>query len=263
MSHSETLLQAVEESIHYGQTVPGQMHDLRIPGIMGRQSRLSHPLLNLIGAARLSAENVDATISRVKERFARENRAFGWVTTPRSTPVDLNARLEAAGLTKVDEMAGMVLTDLSQPIAANPAVTVDEVSPAEMLDYSELFATAYGLPHDVTLQINLMMQNAEGIRFRYYVARVEESPDPISFGYMAYIPGEPVVLLGGAATLKEYRGKGTYSSLVARRLADARADGKQAAVIQAVRSTSAPICAKLGFREVVGLDFYAWIPPQA
>jgi hypothetical protein len=29
-------------------------------------------------------------------------------------------------------------------------------------------------------------------------------------------------------------------------------------VIQAVRSTSAPIAAKLGFREICSLEFYAW-----
>ena len=51
------------------------------------------------------------------------------------------------------------------------------------------------------------------------------------------------------------------TSLVARRLADARAAGADAAVIQAVRGTSAPVCANLGFKEVVPLEFYAWVPP--
>jgi len=65
------------------------------------------------------------------------------------------------------------------------------------------------------------------------------------------------VLLGGAATLEEFRGQGTYTALVARRLADARADGRTAAVIQGDRRTSAPICAKLGFREICGLELFA------
>jgi predicted GNAT family acetyltransferase len=66
------------------------------------------------------------------------------------------------------------------------------------------------------------------------------------------------VLLGGAATLPEHRGRGIYSALVAKRLTDARAHGRTAAVIQAVRASSAPIVAKLGFREICSLDFYAW-----
>ena len=46
--------------------------------------------------------------------------------------------------------------------------------------------------------------------------------------------------------------------MVAARLADARAMGKDAAVLQGDRNTSAPICAKLGFKEVCGIDFYSW-----
>jgi predicted GNAT family acetyltransferase len=72
-----------------------------------------------------------------------------------------------------------------------------------------------------------------------------------------YLPDSPTVLLGGAATLEEYRGHGIYTALVARRLADARADRRTAAVIQGDRKTSAPICAKLGFREICGLELFA------
>ena len=43
---------------------------------------------------------------------------------------------------------------------------------------------------------------------------------------------------------------------MARRLADARQDGIEAAVIQAVRTTSAPICRKLGFVEIAPLEMY-------
>ena len=60
------------------------------------------------------------------------------------------------------------------------------------------------------------------------------------------------------ATLSEYRGKGVYTALMAKRLADARALGMEAAVLQADRTTSAPICANLGFEEVCSLDLYAW-----
>jgi len=56
------------------------------------------------------------------------------------------------------------------------------------------------------------------------------------------------------------RGRGVYTSLVARRMADAYRDGARAAVIQAVRSTSAPICQKHGFVEFFNLDWYIWEP---
>src|SRR5437667_245607 len=82
-----------------------------------------------------------------------------------------------------------------------------------------------------------------------------------TFRNLVFVPGTSIVLLGGAATVGDLRGRGIYTSLVARRLADARAAGADAAVIQAVRGTSAPVCARLGFKEVVPLEFYAWVPP--
>src|SRR5205814_500273 len=69
----------------------------------------------------------------------------------------------------------------------------------------------------------------------------------------------PAPALGRAATRPGPRGPGLYAALLARGLADARADGGTAAVIQADRATSAPICAKLGFRELCGLEMFAAI----
>ena len=65
---------------------------------------------------------------------------------------------------------------------------------------------------------------------------------------------------GGSAVMPSHRGRGVYRALVARRLADARRDGAEAAVIQAVRSTSAPICVGLGFEEVCAQELWAWSP---
>ena len=83
---------------------------------------------------------------------------------------------------------------------------------------------------------------------------------PVAWSYLVYVPRTPIVLLGGAATLSEVRGHGLYSALVKQRLDDARADGREAAVIQADRDTSAPICAKLGFRELCSLEVFGWMP---
>jgi predicted GNAT family acetyltransferase len=70
--------------------------------------------------------------------------------------------------------------------------------------------------------------------------------------------GSPVAVLQGAATLDAHRGHGIYTAMVAARVADARAMGKEAAVLQGDRKTSAPICVKLGFEEVCSVDLYVW-----
>jgi GNAT superfamily N-acetyltransferase len=256
----DALLDAIQTSFFLYPEIPGESEDLGIPGVQGRVTKISHPLANLVGAATLAPDDADAAIAQVSDIFIGRNLAFGWVTGPSTTPADLPERLMRRGLVKIDEMAGMALTDLSTPISPNPAVEVRETEPDDFEAASDVMARAYGMPEDVASLFARLMGMDTGIRIRGYLAYVDEGREPVAFSVQVYIPGQPVTLLGGAATLPEQRGKGVYTSLVARRLADARQDGIEAAVIQAVRSTSAPICARLGFRELCGLELYAWLP---
>lgn len=249
------LVEAIESTLFIYPAVSGLSQDLGIPGLRGRLTKLSHPLANLCGDARFSEREADALIAKVKQRYG--DLAFGWVTGPSTRPVDLPKRLEAAGLKLVDRIAGMVATDLALPIEVNPKVRIREIAWSEAIANSELFARAYGLPVDVMRLINeVIAAMTDRVKARAYVASLDGDA-PVAWSYLAYLPDSPTILLGGAATLEEYRGHGIYSALVARRLADARADGRSAAIIQADRNTSAPICAKLGFREICGLELYA------
>jgi predicted GNAT family acetyltransferase len=152
----------------------------------------------------------------------------------------------------------MTLTDLATPIDANPAVHVEETSMKEAIVETDMMARAYGLPLEVMRVFNEYLAAAAGtIKSRGYFGYVEGTDRPVAWSYLAYLPDSPTVLLGGAATLEEHRGHGLYTALVARRLADARADGRTSAIIQADRRTSAPICAKLGFREICALEIFA------
>ncbi len=71
-------------------------------------------------------------------------------------------------------------------------------------------------------------------------------------------PNSTIAVMQGAATLTEHRGQGIYTAMMAKRLADARAMGKDTAVLQGDRKTSAPICVKLGFKDVCSIDYYVW-----
>ncbi|HET7700190.1 MAG TPA: hypothetical protein VFM06_04900 [Candidatus Limnocylindria bacterium] len=258
MIDDRTLIEAIGSSLHIYPPVPGLADDLGIPGVRGRVTTLSNPLLNLVGGARLDEETADATILRVTQRFAREHKAYGWVVDPLTTPRDLSLRLETAGLRPVAHLAGMARTDLAIPIAADPAVRVREVTAAEMEREAEMMGRAYGMPAPVAAMFAKLM-GFPPIRSRSYFAYLD-GPEPVAWSYLVYLPDSPIVLLGGAGTVPEARGKGTYTALVKQRLDDARADGRTAAIIQADRDTSAPICAKLGFRELCSLTVYAWSP---
>lgn len=147
-------------------------------------------------------------------------------------------------------------------MTAHPGVCVRAVTAADFRAHGDLLANSYGLPADVAIFLGDLLARAHGtVKFRAYFAYPDDvSPEPIAFSTLLYLPDSPIALLGGAATLPEHRGHGVYSGMVARRLADPRADGAQAAVIQVVRSTSAPICARLGFTEISALDLFACMP---
>ena len=254
----DALILAIESSLHVYPPVSGLSEDLNVKGVRGRVTDLSNPLANLVGMADLVPENVDATLKMVRSRYSGGRKAYGWVTGPLTRPHDLGERLVGAGLKKADEMAGMALTDLDTPIAVDPAIEIREATLHEVQAASEMMARAYGIPEDVARFFNVLLAMTDSkVKNRGYFAYVDGGEQPVGWSYLVYLPDSPIVLLGGAATLPEHRGRGIYSALVAKRLADAREDGRRAAVIQAVRSTSAPIASKLGFREVCGLEFYA------
>jgi GNAT superfamily N-acetyltransferase len=255
----DALTLAIESSLQVYPPVPGLSEDLGVKGVRGRVTDLSHPLANMVGMADIAPENVEATLKMVRSRYSGGRKAYGWVTGPLTRPHDLGERLVAAGLTKVDEMAGMALTDLDVSIAVDPKIEIREGTLHEAQAASEMMGRAYGMPEEVARFFNVLLAMTDGkVKNRGYFAYVDGGDQPVGWSYLVYLPDSPIVLLGGAATLPEHRGRGIYSALVAKRLADARADGRRAAVIQAVRLTSAPLAARLGFREVCGLEFYEW-----
>jgi GNAT superfamily N-acetyltransferase len=256
---ADALIEAIESSLQVYPPVSGLSEDLGVKGVRGRVTDLSHPLANIVGMANIAPDDVAATLKMVRNRYSGGRKAYGWVTGPLTRPHDLGERLVASGLKKIDEMAGMVLTDLAVPIAVDPRIEIREGTLQEAQAASEMMGRAYDMPEDVARFFNVLLaMTGSKVKNSGYFAYVDGGTEPVGWSYLVYLPDSPIVLLGGAATLPEHRGRGIYSALVAKRLADARANGRSAAVIQAVRSTSAPIAAKLGFREVCGLEFFAW-----
>ncbi|HET6310605.1 MAG TPA: hypothetical protein VFH00_06335 [Candidatus Nitrosotalea sp.] len=256
------LLDAVERTLFIYPEIAGIVTDIRVRGVLGRETPVSHPVANLVGCANLDEASADTSIRDIHDRFAANKKSFGWITSPSSRPRNLPNRLLEAGLVKADELAGMALTDLTVPIRANPKVSVRPASVEEQRRAIPMTATAYGLPPDVADWFTeALIAASDRVRFTMYHAFLDDPDEPVAFGNLVFVPKTSLVLLGGAATIGDMRGRGIYTSLVARRLADARAAGADAAVIQAVRGTSAPVCAKLGFKEILPLEFYAWVPP--
>ncbi len=257
----DTFLYALETSMFLVPELPGRVWQLSVPGIQGRITTDSDAFANLVGAATLDDYNADEIIWRVREIFANEGSEFGWLVGPLSTPPDLPDRLEQAGLVKAAEMAGMVRGDLGDPISANPAVYVREATEDDLEPAVHVLAEAMEIePERTRAMTEAMFFSPESIERRIYLAFVEGVEYPVATAGMIYAPYAPIAVLLSAATMPDFRGYGIYTSLMARRLADAYRDGMEAAIIQAVRSTSAPICRKLGFAEIASLVMYTGYP---
>jgi len=255
------LLHAIETGMHVIPAVPGQLDYLTVPGVHARITPAPSPLANLAGLATLTPENADAAIRSLCDTYGARGLPFGWLIGPSTTPADLPRRLEAVGFVKGVEMAGMALRDLSVPIAQEEGISVREAQEGDDSHIVHLFTAGFGLPEMVSTIFMTALRSPDGKhRTGFYLAFLDGVEAPIAVAALVYLAGTPIVMLGGAATLPEYRGKGAYRALLARRLADACADGMEAAVIQAVRTTSAPICARIGMVEMCGLDMYVWSP---
>jgi len=253
----ETILHALENSVFEFPEMPGRWEVLDFPGVRAHATpQASHPIGNLIGVSTLTEEHADAVIAQVRGFFAERHHTVGWWVNPSSTPGDLVIRLEAAGFAKVIEQAGQVLTNMGLEIKVNPAVTVRQATRDDREALIRVYATAYPLPEEMAAVWTDVLPLATG--GRHYLAFLDGVEGPVAVASLFPFPNSTVAVMQGAATLNAYRGNGVYTALMAKRLADARDMGMEAAILQADRATSAPICANLGFEEVCSIDLYGW-----
>jgi predicted N-acetyltransferase YhbS len=240
----------------------GAIWPLSIPGVKARVSTIQDPVLNLVGMATFSETNVDEGIQNVIEQYRQEQKIFGWVVGPTSQPANLGERLLAAGLVKVEEEAqwGMVLHDLDHAIAVNADIRVEQVTFADWDAHVAMIAQAFGfgMTEDAS-RLVVRLYESLGEKAKVYLAYVPDREEPVAFSAFVYDEESHAVTLGPAATLEAYRSKGIYTSMVAKRLDDAREMGATCAVIQAVKKTSAPLCQRMGFEVVSSIDLYAYL----
>ena len=69
MPATDQLVDAVERPMFVYPEVPGLLTDLRVQGVVGRASPVSHPVANLVGCADLDDVDADATIAAVRDAF--------------------------------------------------------------------------------------------------------------------------------------------------------------------------------------------------
>ncbi len=260
----QILTDAIDTGMFLLPELAGRVEGLAVSGLRGRMIHGSDPFVSLAGVARLRPGKAEAALEQVHNRFAAQGKGYGWIVSPLSRPADLGRRLERLGHENVLELTGMVYTHLDASIPANSAVTVRPVTAQDLEVAVPLLSESLGFTLEgARATVEALASSPDPIHRRAYLAYVKGSPAPVAYASMIFFPDQPVVELYCAATLEAYRGQGVYTSLVARRLADAYREGARAAVIQAVSTTSAPICQKLGFKELFRMSWYVWEPMES
>jgi GNAT superfamily N-acetyltransferase len=210
---------------------------------------------------RFPPTRVDERTREVMDRFGARDRNLVWFVEP-SSPPGLERTLIAQGLKRSTEWHGMMLTDLSISIPTNAHVRAEELSEANAEEYAVLRAMLDPGPnaldrHRGATQRYLAMPQRS---LQIFLPRVTGNLVGVA---SLVIRSGGVAYLREAETLPEYRGRGVYRTMVAHRLAVARATGCTGAVVQAVTDTSAPVLTRLGFEAVGRFAAYTASPKAA
>ncbi len=253
---SGELAEAIERLLFYGPKPSDSLRYLDFPGLTATIGAHPDPNHNRVGLSRLSEAEADEAIDRLVAAYRSVGHGLVWYLTPDSRPLDLAARLTERGLLRDAQvrLAGLAFSPLGEQPASRPAADVRTVDLGELRSQVHVMAEGFGTPveHSLATLDRLGAGTAPGYEFVQYLSFEDGSPVAFATGMLDH--DRKVMLLGGSATLPPYRGRGHYRALVRARIEDAHARGSRAVVTQAIRTTSAPILLRLGFREVVAIE---------
>jgi GNAT superfamily N-acetyltransferase len=214
------------------------------------------PHTNVVQRLRLQPDEVAATVAEVRALFtARDRRRITWEVGDSATPSDLAERLMAQGMVPdaPESLAvGMVLGHpLESPpgeVVVRPVLTLEEFGIA-----SRILRIGFGGPgeEDPTELEKTFVRHRETNGPERYLAWI--NGEPVAASDAIYLPAG--VVMCGAATLPEARGKGAYRALIAARWEEGRRRGTKTLITQA-GAMSRPILARLGFEEVVSVRIF-------
>ncbi len=238
-----------------------------VKGVKGYVTPFDSEQANHVGLADLEKDQADKTIEKVIEFYKNEKKSFSWIVGPTSRPDDLNERLINHGFNYRNEISayGFYMNTTKTDLRVNPEFEVTDV-PLEFLGGNiDLMVNAFGTGMDKNVAMSLIgismaINSTERYKneVRAYVAREKATGKYVGFAIMEMDKKGSYAILDGAAVLPEYRGKGIYRNMVAARIDDAAESNIKYLIIHAMKSTSAPICEKAGFKKACELNLYSY-----
>ena len=240
------------------------------PGVRHEQDG---PVLRVVGQIRgfvsappdtgLRGADLDRLIARQRDYFARRGEAVEWKTYGHDEPPDLTDRLRAAGF--VPEDVETVLVGLTTQMAAEPVLPEGVVlrqvtSDADMRRIADMESAVWDT--DRGWSGDHLIREIAAAPDDIVVLTAEAGTQVVAAGWIIFVTGSDFAGLWGGSTLREWRSRGIYRALVARRAQLAAA--REVPYLQVdASSNSAPILRRLGFQALTTTTPYVWTPPRA
>ncbi|WP_437808784.1 GNAT family N-acetyltransferase [Sorangium sp. So ce1078] len=214
----------------------------------------------------LDEETADGAIAEQVSYFAGLGRRFEWKTYGHDRPADLGARLRAAGLEAEAEEALAIgaVEDVAAATAGTvppPGITLRCLDSGEPLDGIAALQSAVWGGDWAWLTAELQQeQHADPGALSIHVAEAEDQI--VCAAWVRFHRGTEFASLWGGSTLRAWRGRGLYRSLVARRARLARERWLRYLQVDA-SPDSRPILERLGLNVVSTTKPYVWTPPSS
>jgi GNAT superfamily N-acetyltransferase len=208
----------------------------------------------------IDGDELDELIARQVRLFAERGERFEWKLHGHDRPADLPERLRAAGFVP-EEQETVVIAPVAE-VAAEPrlpdGVSIREVSERRDLDRIVALEQAVWGHHETWLATELEKElAADPEALAIFVA--EAGDVVVCAGWVRFGRGSEFATLWGGSTLAEWRRRGIYRALVARRASLAAERGYRYLEVDA-SDDSRPILERLGFVPVTTTTPYVWSP---
>ncbi|MEV1242203.1 GNAT family N-acetyltransferase [Nonomuraea sp. NPDC050022] len=228
------------------------------------------PLLRVTGRFRgfvegppvlgVEGDRLDALIARQRDHFAARGEAVEWKTRAHDLPADLPDRLVRAGFAPEERetvLVGVAKEMLDAPPLA-AGVTIRQVTAdADLRAIAAMESVVWG--EDWSWLGEDLIQRVKADPGGIAVLVAEADGRVVSAAWLVHMPGTGFAGLWGGSTLPEWRGRGIYRALVARRAQLAVAAGVDHLQVDA-SDDSRPILGRLGFHTVTTTTPYVWTP---
>lgn len=207
----------------------------------------------------LSLEELDALIRRVRDRSAALGQAIEWKTYGHDRQ-DLSERLHRAEFMPEDQEALIIgeATDLINAGESPAGITIRATTDlADLRRIAAMQSEVWGV--DWSWLADDLLDRIESAPANIVVLVAEAAGEVVSAAWLVIMHGTEFAGLWGGSTLAQWRRKGIYRALVARRAQIARDRGIKYLLVEASKDSS-PILQRLGMHPVSTTTPWVWSP---